>query len=77
MHSVPVQGEVRLGGGVSTVRQFLCEGLIDEMHLAYAPVLLGRGERLFDELDNVPTGYEIAEFVGTPAALHVRFVRKT
>ncbi len=37
----------------------------------------GYGERLFDELGNVPTGYEIAEFVGTPAALHVRFVRKT
>jgi len=46
------------------------------MHLAYAPVLLGSGERLFDGLENVPTGYEIAEFVATPAALHVRFVRR-
>jgi hypothetical protein len=46
------------------------------MHLAYAPLLLGSGERLFDDLDNVPAGYEIAEFVGTPAALHVRVVRK-
>jgi hypothetical protein len=46
------------------------------MHLAYVPLLLGSGERLFDGLGNVPTGYEIAEFVGTPAALHVRFVRK-
>ncbi len=69
--------DIRLGGGASTIQQYLRAGLIDEMHLAYAPVLLGRGERLFDELDNVPTGYEIAEFVGTPAALHVRFVRKT
>ena len=68
--------DVRLGGGASTIRQYLRAGLVDEMHLAYAPVLLGSGERLFDGLDNVPAGYEIAEFVGTPAALHVRFVRK-
>jgi hypothetical protein len=46
------------------------------MHLAYSPMLLGSGERLWDNLDEAPNGYEIAEFVGTPAALHVRFVRK-
>ena len=69
--------DVRLGGGASAIQQYLRAGLIDEMHLAYAPLLLGSGERLFDELDNVPAGYEIAEFVGTPAALHVRFVRKS
>jgi dihydrofolate reductase len=68
--------DVRLGGGASTIQQYLRAGLVNEMHLAYSPVLLGSGERLFDGLDNVPTGYEIAEFVGTPAALHVRFVRK-
>ena len=69
--------DVRLAGGASAIRQYLRAELIDEMHLAYAPLLLGGGERLFDELDNVPSGYEIAEFVGTPAALHVRFVRKS
>jgi len=69
--------DVRLAGGASTIRQYLRAGLVDEMHLAYAPLLLGSGERLFDGLDNVPTGYEIAEFVATPAALHVRFVRKS
>jgi dihydrofolate reductase len=68
--------DVRLGGGASAIQQYLRAGLIDEMHLAYAPLLLGSGERLFDKLDNVPTGYEVAEFAGTPAALHVRFVRK-
>jgi len=67
--------DVRLGGGVSTVQQYLRAGLIDEMHLAYAPVLLGRGERLFDHLDGGPSGYEVVEFVGTPAAAHVRFAR--
>jgi hypothetical protein len=39
------------------------------------PLLLGSGERLFEDLTDAPNGYEIAEFVGTPAALHVRFVR--
>jgi dihydrofolate reductase len=69
--------DVRLAGGASTIRQYLRAGLVDEMHLAYAPLLLGGGARLFDGLDDVPSGYEIAEFVGTPAALHVRFVRKS
>jgi dihydrofolate reductase len=68
--------DVRLAGGVSTIQQYLRAGLVDEMHLAYAPMLLGSGERLWDDLDHAPNGYEIAEFVGTPAALHVRVVRK-
>jgi dihydrofolate reductase len=69
--------DVRLAGGASTIQQYLRAGLIDEMHLAYAPMLLGSGERLWDDLDQAPNGYEIADFVGTPAALHVRVVRKT
>jgi dihydrofolate reductase len=46
--------DVRLAGGASVIRQYLRAGLVDEMHLAYAPRLLGSGERLFDGLDNVP-----------------------
>jgi dihydrofolate reductase len=68
--------DVRLAGGASTIQQYLRVGLVDEMHLAYAPILLGSGERLWDDLDQAPDGYEIADFVGTPAALHVRIVRK-
>ena len=68
--------DVRLAGGASTIQQYLRAGLVDEMHLAYAPMLLGSGERLWDDLDQAPDGYEIADFVGTPAALHVRVVRK-
>jgi dihydrofolate reductase len=68
--------DVRLAGGVSAIQQYLRAGLVDEMHLAYAPLLLGSGERLFDDLDDLPSGYEIADFVGTPAALHVRVARK-
>jgi dihydrofolate reductase len=67
--------DVRLGGGVSTVQQYLRARLIDEMHLAFVPVLLGRGERLFDHLDGGPQGYSCAQFVGTPSAAHAVFVR--
>jgi dihydrofolate reductase len=68
--------DVRLAGGVSAIQQYVRAGLVDEMHLAYVPLLLGSGERLWEGLDQAPAGYEIAEFVGTPAALHVRVVRK-
>ena len=62
-------------GGASAIQQYLRAGLVDEMHLAYVPLLLRSGQRLFDGLDKVPSGYEIAEFVSTPAALRVRIVR--
>jgi len=67
--------DVRLGGGVSAIQQYLRAGLIDEMHVAIAPILLGRGERLFDNLDGGPVGYECVEFVGSPEVVHARFVR--
>ena len=66
--------DVRLGGGASTVQQYLRAGLIDEMHLAFVPILLGSGERLFDHLDG-GVGYECIELVGSPAVMHARFVR--
>jgi hypothetical protein len=47
----------------------------DELHLAIAPILLGSGERLFDNLEGRPTGYECVELVSSPAAAHVRLVR--
>lgn len=64
--------DVRLGGGVATIRQFLQAGLIDELHLAIAPVLLGSGEHLLQGIDLRALGYECAEHVpGTRAAAHV------
>ena len=63
--------DVRLGGGVETVRQYLAERLIDEMHLAIAPVLLGGGEHLFSGLDLPRLGYRVGEHVATAAATHV------
>jgi dihydrofolate reductase len=49
--------DVRLGGGVATIRQYLRAGLVDEMHLAFAPVLLGAGEALLADLDLQRLGY--------------------
>ena len=67
--------DVRLGGGVSTVRQFLSAGLIDDLHLAVRPVLIGSGESLFQGLDLRALGYECAEHTAGERAMHV-FLRK-
>jgi dihydrofolate reductase len=63
--------DVRVGGGAHTIRQFLREGLLDELHLAISPVLLGAGERLFDGVDMRALGYECVEFVASEKATHV------
>jgi dihydrofolate reductase len=68
--------DVRVGGGASTVRQYLRGGLIDEMHVAIVPVLLGTGERLFDELGPSAAGYETVEFTSSPSVAHVRLARR-
>ena len=67
--------DVRIGGGVSTVRQFVQAGLVDELHLAVRPVLLGAGENLFDGLDLRALGYECAKSFAGERATHV-FLRK-
>ena len=67
--------DVRIGGGVSTVRQYLREGLIDELHLAMRPVLLGAGENLLAGIDARALGYECAKHVAGERAMHV-FLRK-
>lgn len=63
--------DVLIGGGVSTVRQYLRAGLIDEMHLAISPMLLGSGEHLFAGIDTTGLGYRCTEHVPTPNATHV------
>src|SRR5215831_14349697 len=67
--------DVRLGGGVATIRQYLSVGLIDELHLAVRPVLLGSGENLMHGLDLHALGYECWKHVAGERALHV-FLRK-
>ena len=63
--------DVRIGGGPATVRQYLRDGLIDELHLALAPVLLGRGEPLFAGIDLRALGYACVESVASDKATHV------
>ncbi len=63
--------DVRIGGGAATIRQYLREGLIDELHLAISPVLLGRGERLFEGVDARAMGYECIEHKASGKATHV------
>ncbi len=69
--------DVRLGGGVSTIRQYLEAGLIDEMHLAVSPVLLGSGENLLAGLDLPALGYSCTEHVPTDAATHFFLTRSS
>jgi dihydrofolate reductase len=63
--------DVRLGGGVATIREYLKEGLIDELHLVLSPVLLGSGEHLLAGFDLLRRGYCCAEHVASPQAMHV------
>jgi dihydrofolate reductase len=63
--------DVRLGGGAATIRQYLQAGLIDELHLAVSPILLGAGESLLEGIDLLALGYRVAEHVPSPAATHV------
>lgn len=67
--------DVKIGGGVSTVRQYLQAGLIDELHFAISPVLLGRGEAMFAGLDLPALGYRVADSTATELATHVMLVR--
>ncbi len=68
--------DVRLGGGVATIRQYLRASLIDEMHLAIAPTLLGSGEHLFAGTDLVALGYRCTEHISTANATHVVLSRE-
>ncbi len=68
--------DVRIGGGPSTVRQFLAADLINHMHVVIAPIVLGRGERLWDGLEGLEERFDI-EAVSTPSGLtHVTFTRR-
>ncbi len=67
--------DVRLGGGVATIRQYLRAGLVDELHLAVRPILMGAGENLLAGIDMRSLGYEVSEHVVGVRATHV-MVRK-
>lgn len=63
--------DVRIGGGAGTIRQYLQAGLIDELHLAISPVVLGSGESLLAGIDLLKLGYKCTEHVTSPTAMHV------
>jgi dihydrofolate reductase len=68
--------DVRLGGGAETIRQYLMAGLVDEMHLAVSPVLLGKGEHLLHGIDLPALGLTQVEYASTPKAAHYVLKRK-
>ena len=63
--------DIRVGGGTATVRQYLSAGLIDELHLAISPVLLGKGEHLLAGIDTAALGYKCTEHAASELATHV------
>jgi dihydrofolate reductase len=68
--------DVRVGGGTSAIRQYLQAELVDELHLAFAPTLLGRGENLFAGLDLPALGYACTGFAASKNAMHVTIARQ-
>jgi dihydrofolate reductase len=67
--------DIRLGGGVATIRQYLREGLVDEMHFVYSPALLGKGESLLAGIDLPALGYKVKGHVITDKAMHVTMAK--
>jgi len=68
--------DIRIGGGVATIQQFLRAGLIDYLHLTISPILLGSGEQLFANIDMLKLGYQCDEHVSTPNATHLVVARR-
>ena len=69
--------DVRLGGGAATIRQYLKAGLVDEMHIAISPVILGSGEHLLAGIDTPALGYQCSEHVTTVRATHFVLTKST
>ncbi|WP_254408871.1 dihydrofolate reductase family protein [Streptomyces sp. AC495_CC817] len=69
-------GDVRIGGGVDVVRQFLRAGLIDRLHLAVAPLVIGSGERIWDGLRGIEQNHDVRSEVAESGVVHVTFTRR-
>ena len=67
--------DVRIGGGVATIRQYLTAGLIDELHLVYSPVLLGAGENLLNGIDLPGLGYHVRHSTNSDRSMHVEIAK--
>src|SRR4051794_31283880 len=69
--------DVRIGGGATTLREFLAAGLIDHMHVVVTPIVLGRGARLWDGLESLEKDYAIESISSPSGVTHVTFTRST
>jgi dihydrofolate reductase len=67
--------DVRIGGGISVVREYLAAGVVDRLHVAIAPILLGRGDRLWEDLRELEQGYTVTSEVAPSGTIHVTFAR--
>lgn len=67
--------DIALGGGANAAQQYLAAGLVDEMEINLVPVLLGRGERLFEHVGDQLHGLELVRTVATPKVTHLKFAR--
>lgn len=67
--------DIRIGGGPTVVRDFVREGLVDQLHVAIAPILLGRGIRLWDDLRGFEAGYEVVAETAESGTVHLTFKR--
>jgi dihydrofolate reductase len=68
--------DIRIGGGVQVIREYLQAGLVDELHLAYSPVFLGSGESLFSGIDMPKLGFSVTEKAQTADAMHIILSKK-
>jgi dihydrofolate reductase len=68
--------DVRLGGGISTMKQYLRAALVDDMHFVLSPSLIGSGERLFEDLNLPESGYLLKDHIPSPGATHVTIGRQ-
>jgi dihydrofolate reductase len=68
--------DIRLAGGVATIRQYLQAGLIDQLHIAISPIMLGTGESLFSGIDMLKLGYVVTEHVPTARATHIVLAKR-
>jgi len=69
-------GDVRLGGGAATIRAFLAAGLVDQLHVAIVPIVLGKGSRLWDGVEGLERDYDIESIASPSGITHVTFTRR-
>ncbi|WP_448808328.1 dihydrofolate reductase family protein [Agromyces bauzanensis] len=68
--------DVRLGGGATMIREFLVAGLVDVLHLVQVPIVLGRGIRLWDDLEGFDAGYDVEQVSSPSGVTHITFTRR-